>query len=123
MSAPSPPGPVSSGRIYIGSGDTFFIGTAGIRWSENVEYYGGAFHMKVGIYTLESHPPQVSVIRLDGRATGEAQFAPTGQGLPGPLPTGISFPTAGCWKVEARGTVGLASIEVNVQASNPNPTS
>ena len=121
--APSPPVPVSSGEIYIGSGDTFFTGTAGRRWSENVEYYGGVWHMKVGIYTLDSHAPTVSVARSDGLATGQAQFAPTSQGLPGRLPTGITFPTAGCWKMEARGTTGFAGIEVNVQASNPSPTS
>ena len=119
--APSPPGPVSSGEIYIGSGDTFFTGTAGRRWSENVEYYGGAWHMKVGIYTLDSHAPTVSVQRLDGHAAGSAAFAPS-EGLPGRLPTDISFPTAGCWTVEAHGTTGSASIEVNVQASNPSPT-
>jgi hypothetical protein len=121
--APSPPRAASSGGIYIGRGDTFFMGTEGRRWGENVEYYGGSFHMKVGIYTLDSHPPKVSVLRSDGRATGAAEFAPTSEGLPGPLPTGLSFPTAGCWKVEARGTTGFASIEVNVQASNPSSAS
>jgi hypothetical protein len=113
---------VSSGRVYIGRRDTFFIGTEGRRWGENVGYYGGAFHMKVGIYTLAADFPKVSVTRSDGVAAGAAEFAPTGEGLPGPLPTGISFPTAGCWRVEARGTTGLATIEVNVQASSSSPT-
>jgi hypothetical protein len=111
---------VSSDVIYIGSGDTFFIGTQGMCWRENVEYWGGAFHMKIAIWTLESQPPQVSVIRSDGSATGGAEFAPTSEGLPGPLPTTLTFPTAGCWKVEARGTTGFASIEVNVQAPKPS---
>jgi hypothetical protein len=118
LAAPHPPGPVSGDGINIGSGDTFFTGLPGRRWGENVEYYDDSFHMKVGIYTLDSHPPKVSVTR--GHATGGAVFAPTGEGLPGPLPTDLSFPTAGCWKVEARGTTGFASIEVNVQAPMPS---
>jgi hypothetical protein len=117
--APSPPGPVASDVIYLGSGDTFFRGLQGRRWGD-VEYWGGAFHTKIAIWTLDSHPPKVSVIRLDGLATGAAEFAPTSEGLPGPLPTDLSFPTAGCWKVEARGTTGVASIQVNVQAPLPS---
>jgi hypothetical protein len=66
--------------------------------------------MKIGIYTLDSQPPQASVIRLDGGARGAVEFAPTSAGLPGPLPTGLTFPTQGCWKVEARGQTGFASM-------------
>jgi len=122
--APSPPGPTSSGGIYIGTGDTFFMGTQGRRWGDNVEFYAGAFHMKVGIHTLDSHPPRVSAIRSDGRATGTAEFAhDEAQRFPGTLPPGITFPTTGCWKVEARGTTGFATIEVNVQAPQPSPAS
>jgi hypothetical protein len=35
--------------------------------------------------------------------------------LPGPLPTELIFPTAGCWIVEARGDRGSALIQVGVQ--------
>jgi hypothetical protein len=116
MAASPVPGPSASSRIYVGSGDTFFIATAGRRWGENVESYGGAFHMKVGIYTLDAHAPKMTVIRSDGTAVGTADFAPTSAGLPGPLPTDLTFPTTGCWRVEARGSTGSASIIINVQA-------
>jgi hypothetical protein len=116
---PTPPNnlPPSNAVIFIGTGDTFFMGTRGFRWSDNVQFYGGSFQMKIGIYTLDAHPPAMSILRSDGQGTGSAQFAPTSQGLPGPLPTGLSFPTVGCWKVEARGANGLAAIVVNVQGS------
>jgi hypothetical protein len=116
MMASPPPRPAPSGEVDIGSGDTFFMGTDGQRWGKNVEFYGGAYHMKVGIYTLASQGPDVSVLRSDGRVTGLAELAGTSEGLPGPLPTELTFPTPGCWKVEARGQTGFASIEVDVRA-------
>lgn len=114
-SASQAPLPSESGRVYIGTGDTFFIGTVGRHWGENVEYYGGAFHMKVGIYILDSQPPTVTVLRSDG-AGGRADFAATSAGLPGPLPTSLTFATAGCWQIEARGRTGFATIRVSVQS-------
>ena len=107
--------PPSPDRVFIGSGDTFFIGTRGRRWGEDVEAARGVLQMKIGIYTLDTHVPQMSIVRADGRASGSAQFAPTSQGLPGPLPTGLVFATPGCWKVEARGAHGSAIIQVQVQ--------
>jgi hypothetical protein len=62
MMASPRPRPAHSGEVDIGSGDTFFMGTDGARWGESVEFYGGAFHMKIGIYALDSQPPQVSVL-------------------------------------------------------------
>lgn len=116
--APEPPNVLqpSVERVFIGSGDTYFIGTVGRRWSENLDFYNGAFRMKIGIYTLDSHPPKVSVVRSDGRARGDAASTPTSQGLPGPLPTSVTLPTKGCWTVEARGASGSATIRVDVHS-------
>ena len=115
--------PSDSGGVYIGSGDTFFIGTDGKRWGESVQYYQGAFHMKVGIYTLDSQPPRVTVVSSDGGQRGTVEFAPTSAGLPGPLPTGLTFATVGCWQVEARGRTGVANILVSVQSPANSPDS
>jgi hypothetical protein len=111
----SPPAPPQGGQVYIGSGDTFFMGSEGRRWGENVDYYDGAFQMKIGIYTLDKGPPTMSIIRTDGRANGRAEFAPTAHGLPGPLPTVLTFPSAGCWRVEAHGARGSATILARVR--------
>ena len=116
---PSPdPLPADRNRVYIGSGDSFFIGSRGSRWGENVEYEDGVFFMKIGIYTLDSLPPTVSAVRSDGGATGVVESDPTSSGLPGPLPTSVIFATPGCWIVQAHGTTGVAGIEVNVQPSS-----
>ncbi len=115
----SPPIPPSGDSVLIGAGDVFFIGTRGRRWGENVEAYGGAYQMKVGIMVLGAQAPEVSVTRREGAVTGTAQFAPTGAGLPGPLPTAVTFPTAGCWIVTARGVNGAASILVSIGSSAP----
>lgn len=113
---PSPdPLQVDPNRAYIGTGDTFFIGGRGSRWGENVEYEDGVFFMKIGIYTLDSLPPKVSAVRSDGAATGVVESAPTSGGLPGLLPTSVILATPGCWILQARGTTGVASIEVNVR--------
>ena len=118
QAAPTPPNDLqpSAQRIFIGSGDTFFIGTLGMRWSDNLSFDNGAFHMKIGIYTLDRQPPRVSVVRSDGRARGSAASSPTSQGLPGPLPTTVTIPTRGCWTVEARGASGSAVVQVDIQS-------
>src|SRR5438552_13930821 len=96
-SSASPPAGAPAANSYFGSGDTWFMGLPGYRWGQSVEYFKGSYFTKVGIYTLDSQPPKVTVRRTDGRQIGHVEFAPTGKGLPGPLPTGLFFPTAGCW--------------------------
>jgi hypothetical protein len=112
----SPPAGAPAASAYFGSGDTWFMGLPGYRWGQSVQYFSGSYYTKVGIYTLDSHPPRVTVRRTDGQQTGHAEFSPTGKGLPGPLPTGLYFPTAGCWDVMARGSSGSAGIRVRVIA-------
>jgi len=99
----------------VGSGDTWLFAPVSGGWSRSVQRApGGGYRMKLGIWTSTSRPPAVAVRRVDGRQTGSASFAPTDQGLPGPLPTELRFPSAGCWQVTARGVTGLASILVRV---------
>jgi hypothetical protein len=112
-----PPDRGTERDVFIGSGDTWFMGTKGHRWGESVQYFRGSFFMKVGIYTLQSHPPRVTVLRTDGRSVGHAELAPTSRGLPGPLPAGLYFPTAGCWEVVAQGATGSAAIRVRVEVT------
>ncbi len=101
--------------VLIGNGDTFFMGGRGRQWGENVTQYDGAFHMKVGIYTFDTRRPTVSVGRTDGVSTGMAEFTRDEmERHPGPIPVLLTFPTEGCWKVEAKGTNGFASIEVHI---------
>lgn len=109
-----PPGP---SRVYVGRGDTYFIGRIGLRWGQSVEYSQNqhTYFLKVGIYTLDSHLPKVTVKRADGQGTGRATLKPTTEGIPGPVPTEIYFPAPGCWNVTAQGTTGLARIYVGVQ--------
>ncbi len=107
--------------VFIGSGDTFFLGLPGRRWGDNVQYRDGVFDMKVGIYTLATQPPRMSVTRLDGPGTGSVTFAPTGGGLPGPIPLGVTFPNPGCWQLDAEGARGLARIRVSVASPAPSP--
>lgn len=116
------PQPVNlPGAAFFGTGDTFFIGLPGRRWGENVQYHDGVFDMKVSIYTLETKPPHISVTRLDGPGTGSVTFAPTGGGLPGPLPLGITFAGPGCWLLDAQGSGGFARIQVKVAAPEAGP--
>ena len=97
---------------YVGSGDTWFIGNPGHRWSESVDFFRGSYYLKVAIYDLSSQLPSVTVRRTDGKSTGHAELTPTSRGMPGPIPTGLYFPTTGCWDVVARGSTGRAEIYV-----------
>ena len=114
--APNPPVAPAAGQVFVGSGSAFFIGTAGHRWRENVVYEHNTYFSKIGIYTLDPRPPAVTVRRVDGPGVGRIDFAPTSQGLPGWLPTGVYYTSPGCWEVIARGTKGQATIHVLVEA-------
>ena len=50
-------------------------------------------------------PPRVA-------GEGRIEFAPTSEGLPGFLPTGIYFPGPGCWRVTA--VLGGDTATINV---------
>lgn len=112
-----PPDTPSGSEVFTGSGDTWFRGLIGHRWGESVEFFNGMFYTKIGLYTLGSRPPNVTVQRIDGKGTGHAEFSPTGRGLPGPLPTGLFFSTPGCWQVVAKGSTGTAIVHVRVAES------
>ncbi len=102
------------GVLYVGSGDTYFMGTAGSRWGQMVQYFRSSYYMKAPIYTLDSQAPRITIARLDGPGAGRAESNPTTEGLPGPLPTSLYFPSPGCWQVTARGRTGVATIHVRV---------
>ena len=123
--SPPPPGALP-GVVYVGTKDTYFIGTVGFRWGDNVHYLKSekSYYMKVAIHTLETHLPKVTVKRVDGQGQGRAQLSPTSDGIPGPVPTGVLFPTPGCWEIAARGSAGVARIYVQVKpitAAAPTP--
>src|SRR5713101_3368783 len=55
--ASPPPVEAPGNTVYVGSGDTFFLGQAGTRWGQSVEHFGNSYFGKIGIYTLDTQPP------------------------------------------------------------------
>jgi hypothetical protein len=117
--AANPPRVASAGEAFIGNGSTFFVVTAGHRWRENVTFEQQTYQAKVGVYTLDSKPPRITLRRVDGPGVGRVEFFPETGGLPGWLPTRLYFPSVGCWEVTARGTKGQAKIFVYVEPRRP----
>jgi hypothetical protein len=113
-----PPAMAAPGRSGVGEGDTWFIAPTRGTWSELVQWDGETYYLKLPIWTARDDPPSVTVRKVtDAQATGTVSFTPTSQGLPGPLPTGIRFPSPGCWEIAAVGTTGRAQIRLKVPAA------
>jgi hypothetical protein len=80
-----------------------------------VRWDGQGYFLKLGIWTLTSKPPAVTIRQIgDAQLSGTASFFPTTAGLPGPLPTQLSFPNVGCWEVTAAGSTGRAVARIMV---------
>ena len=116
----APPGLSAIGHDRaVGSGDTWFIPPTTGTFSEGVHWDGKQYFMKLGIWTSMGRPPDVTVKRTDGRATGRSSFSPTSAGLPGPLPTSLMFTSVGCWNVDAQGVTGRATAVIRVSTLIP----
>jgi hypothetical protein len=68
----------------------------------------GSISAKLGWWRATEGPLTVEGERLDGAAPPLKADVPDGYGPTGFQPTGITFPTEGCWKVE--GSVGGARL-------------
>ena len=114
-STPDLPKPLRDAGIEaaFGADDVWFIAPgAGATWSTGVTPTDGGFDIKRPLWTTRRSPPVVTVVRVADGIKGTAALAPTGDGLPGPVPMSLAFPAAGCWKVTARGEIGTAEIFV-----------
>lgn len=115
-----PPELTSAGDVVaVGSGDTWLLPPSeGNRWSQDVRWDGNAYFLKLGIRTLASVPPAIEVREIGGaHANGKAEVFPTSKGLPGPLPTRLTFPHPGCWDITVIGVSGRAHGRIAFDAS------
>jgi len=95
-----------------GEGRIFFIAPAVGSWADSAERRGTETSLKVGIWVNDVHEPEMSVTSENDENQGRIEFAPTSEGLPGFLPTGIYFPGPGCWRVTA--VLGGDTATINV---------
>ena len=99
----------------VGEGGIWFFAPVSGRWGDVVIHDGtdirGKFPMWVGTDEL----PEVSVVRTTGDPLdGSVSMNPTSDGLPGPLPANVHFPSPGCWQVIAALGSESATITVHV---------
>jgi hypothetical protein len=104
-------------KAAVGSGDTWFLPPATGRWSQDVRWNDGQFFLKLGVWSLSSEPPVITVRKVGAKVTGSAASSPTSEGLPGPLPTTLRFPSTGCWEVVGQGATGTARARIRVDES------
>ena len=81
----------------------------------------GSISAKVGWWVRDASTLVISGRRLDGRAEPMHVHIPAGYGPPGRLrlsegfqPTGLDFPTTGCWRVDGRAGSARLSFVVRV---------
>ncbi|MEV6986979.1 hypothetical protein AB0M95_37765 [Sphaerisporangium sp. NPDC051017] len=98
----------------VGEADIWFIAPDEPTWGGSVVRSGDGFYVKRPLWTSSAKPPSVTVVASGSGATGEATLSPTSEGLPGPLPMGVHFPSRGCWTVTATSEKGRAEIVVKV---------
>jgi hypothetical protein len=75
----------------------------------------GSIHTKVGWWRGVPGRLRISGKRLDGMAPPLEASVPPGYGPRGFQPTGLVFPTTGCWRVEGR--VGAARLTFVVRVT------
>ena len=114
--SPPPQAPAGPRNVYVGSGDTYFMIRVLLVHNGLPPSVSRCPQMKIGIYSLDWNPPQVTVRRLDGTGEGRVTFSPTSGSMSRPLPTRLYFPSTSCWEVTARGTTGMARIYVRVES-------
>jgi hypothetical protein len=102
----------------VGAGSVWFIDPGTPRWSDRVEKRDGGAWAKLPLWVGSSRLPDVTVVGVHGtKGKGGAEMTPTSDGLPGPVPMGVTMPGPGCWRVTATGQSGSASITVNAVLS------
>ncbi len=100
----------------VGSGAIWFIAPHATRWSAVVERDGGRAWAKLPLWVDDDGElPDIAVHRDDGGAAGAVEATPTAEGLPGPVPSTATFPTAGCWTVIADGGPGRGTATVTIR--------
>lgn len=73
------------------------------------------YQIKRPLWTTGTRLPTVTVEEVAGDNVGSAQLMPTADGLPGPIPASLQFPSPGCWRVVAKTERGEARIFIRVQ--------
>jgi predicted small lipoprotein YifL len=98
----------------VGAGDVWFIDPQIARWGERVERRGNSRWAKLPVWVGSSDLPTIVVTGVNGTTgTGSVAMTPTADGLPGPVPIGVTMPGPGCWLVTATGPSGTARITVH----------
>lgn len=99
----------------VGTGDIWFYAGLVDRWGDLVLHDpGGGFRGKFAMWVGTDQLPTVSVVRAGGEPLkGSVSLDPTAEGIPGPLPSTVLFPSPGCWQVTA--TVGADSAQILVK--------
>ena len=108
-----PPAALSDGLSEgVGSGDIWFFSWDG-RWGDRVIPEGPGFQGKFPMWVGQDDLPTVSVVSAAGDLPeGTVEMNETTDGLPGPLPSTVRFPSRGCWTVTA--TLGEDTAEITV---------
>lgn len=105
-----PPDVAARGADWVGSGDLY----AAVQTPDYGGYLAERGDYRFKLVWLRRVPGeiQVSARQLDGDGRLRAVVPESTQPLTGPLPTLITFPEAGCWRVTGR--LGQSSAEVVV---------
>lgn len=99
-----------------GEGAVWFVVPTSATWSAVVQDEGDGASAKVALWVDRDGPlPAVTVRRAGGGPErGSASSSPTADGLPGPVPTRLTFSGEGCWVVEAAAGGDTAHFRVMV---------
>ncbi len=108
-----PPAALSDGLLDgVGSGDIWFFAGEG-RWGDVVIPAAAGFQGKFPMWVGQDELPSVSVVSAGGdMPEGTVEMNETTDGLPGPLPSTVRFPSQGCWTVTA--TLGEDTAQITV---------
>jgi hypothetical protein len=102
-----------------GEGAVWFIAPLSATWSEVVRDEGDGPTAKIPLWVDRDGPLPTITVRRDGGGgggeQGSASPSPTADGLPGPVPTRLTFPGEGCWVVEATAGGDVARLRVSIE--------